>query len=362
MRVIACAGGGRTRLEERPPPRVAAGELLLSIRVSGLCGTDLFKLRYDTAPPGTVLGHEIVGEVVAVGAEVERFALGDRVAVPHHVACGACALCRRGATTLCPTFKENLLAPGGFSDLVRVGTRALPRAARRLPADMDEESAVFLEPLACVLRGIARSGLTPAAESNEAPGTYAGDSLTGRGASAAILGAGSMGLLHLLALRALDPGMAVTVVDPLAPRRELALRLGAAAALDVRDDLPAVTRAQAGGLGADAVFDCVGGAAALEAGLAALRPGGTVVLFAHAAGGERAGFEINSVFHQERRVLGTYSGALAEQDLAWQLLVSGRLDPRPLVTQRLPLTGFEEGVALCRSQRALKVLFVPEAT
>lgn len=349
MRVIACSGGGQTRLEVRPQPALGAGELLLAIRLSGLCGTDLFKLHYDTAPAGTVLGHEIVGEVIEVGAGVESFAAGDRVVTPHHVACGVCSLCRRGAATQCPSFKENLLDPGGFSDTVRVRARALARAARRLPTGLHQESAVFLEPLACVLRGIARSGLGDSGGRGPEPG-----------ASAAIIGAGSMGLLHLLALRALDPAIAVAVVDPLAPRRELALRLGAAVALDLCEDLPAAIRRLGEGLGADAVFDCVGAAAALEGWLGALRPGGTAVLFAHAAAGERAGFEINSLFHHERRVLGTYSGALAEQDLAWELLVSGRLDPRPLVTHRLPLSAFAEGVALCRRQDALKVLFVPE--
>lgn len=349
MRVIACSGGGQTRLEERPQPALDAGELLLAVRVSGLCGTDLFKLRYDTAPPGTVLGHEIVGEVLEVGAGVESFAAGDRVVTPHHVACGVCPLCRRDAATQCPSFKENLLDPGGFSDSVRVRARALTGAVRRLPTGLDEESAVFLEPLACVLRGIARSDLAGSTVRPPEPG-----------ATAAILGAGSMGLLHLLALRALDPAIAVAVVDPLSARRELALALGAAIALDVREDLPAAVRQVGEGQGADAVFDCVGGAVALESGFAALRPGGTMVLFAHAGAGERAGFEINSLFHHERRVLGTYSGAIEEQDLAWELLVSGRIDPRPLVTHRLPLSSFAEGVALCRGQLALKVLFFPE--
>jgi L-iditol 2-dehydrogenase len=345
MRVIACTGAGRTRYEERPGPRPWPGEIVLALEASGLCGTDLFKLRYDTAPPGTVLGHEIVGRIVALGEGVATFSLGDRVAVPHHVACGTCALCRRQSPTLCAAFKENLLDPGGFSDLVRVGARAVSRAARRLPAGMPAERAVFLEPTACVVRGIARAELPPA----------------GSGAAALVLGGGSMGLLHLLVLRALDPAMAILLVDPLGERRELAETLGASAVLEPRQDVATRMRALSGGLGADAVFDCVGGANTLASGLRALRPGGTFVLFAHAAAGEAADFEINTIFHHERRLLGTYSGALAEQDRAWELLVSGRLDPTPLVTHRLPLAAFDEAVELCRSQQALKILFLPEA-
>ncbi|NIR61170.1 MAG: alcohol dehydrogenase catalytic domain-containing protein, partial [Gammaproteobacteria bacterium] len=95
-------------------------------------GTDLFKLDTGAAAPGTVLGHELVGEVAALGDGVSGFRDGDRVAVPHHVACGNCALCRRGATTMCETFKENLLTPGGFAEHVTVQARATACAARAL--------------------------------------------------------------------------------------------------------------------------------------------------------------------------------------------------------------------------------------
>ena len=95
--VIACRGGNRTAVEERPLVPPQAGELLLKVRVVGLCGTDLFKLDNGAVAPGTVLGHELVGEVSSVGAGVTGFRDGDRVAVPHHVACGECALCLRGA-------------------------------------------------------------------------------------------------------------------------------------------------------------------------------------------------------------------------------------------------------------------------
>ena len=108
MTVVACAGGGAVRLETRPVPKPGPGELRLRLRRAGLCGTDLYKLRHGTAAPGTVLGHEVVGTVDAVGESAVGFALGDRVAVPHHVSCGVCALCRRGAATLCPVFRENL--------------------------------------------------------------------------------------------------------------------------------------------------------------------------------------------------------------------------------------------------------------
>lgn len=327
---------GTSRLTSRALPTPGPGEVLLRMRLSGLCGTDLFKLATRSAPAGTVLGHELVGDVVATGSGAALRA-GCRVVVPHHVACGRCALCARGSETMCARFRENLLAPGAFAEHVLVRERAVRLAARVVPPEVRDDVAVWMEPAACVLRGVDRSGIL------EAPAPRA----------ALVLGGGSMGLLHLLVLRALDPDLQVVLGDPLPERRRLAERLGAAATLDPRQEA-ATPRAP----GFDAVFDCVGGAATLSLGLAALRPGGSAILFAHAREGEGAGFDLNAFFKHEQRVLGTYSGALAEQERAFALLCSGRLDPSPLVTHRLPLARFAEGVALCRAHAALKVVFV----
>jgi L-iditol 2-dehydrogenase len=340
MTVAACAGGGGVRLESRPRPEPGPGEMRLRLRCAGLCGTDLFKLGMDTAPPGTVLGHEVVGTVDALGAGVVGFAPGERVVVPHHVACGVCALCRRGAETLCPVFRENLLAPGGFSEHVLVRERAVRLATFGIPGHLSDETAVFLEPAACVLRGIRHARLAEMASPTDPP-------------LVTVLGAGSMGLLHLLVLKAVLPAVRVVIFDPLAERRALALRLGADAAEE--------PHGFAGRLGADVVFDTVGGADALETALALGREGGTTVLFAHAAENDHAGFDLNAFFKSERKLLATYSGSLREQNEIWRLLVTRRLDPSPLVTHRLPLSRFAEAVELSRARRALKVLLVPDA-
>jgi L-iditol 2-dehydrogenase len=338
--VVVCLGGERTVLEERPVVWPGTGEMLLGLRAVGLCGTDLYKLATGSAPAGGVLGHELVGRVVATGAGVTRFREGQRVAVPHHVPCGACVLCRRGNETMCPGFRENLLEPGGFADYILVRPRATELAARRLPDHLSDEAAVFMEPAACVLRGVRRSGVD------------------GDGA-AVVLGAGSMGLLHLLVLRAVFPDLAVTVVDPLPERRALADRLGASAIAAPGARALATVMAGTAGIGVDAVFDTVGGSEALAAGLELTRQGGTVVLFAHAPEGAEAGFDINRVFKFERRILGTYSAALREQAEIFDLLCGGALDPSPLVTHRLPLEDFDQGVWLVRRHQALKVLFTP---
>ena len=340
QQVVSCLGGDRTTIDRRPVPRPAAGEMLLGLRVVGFCGTDLFKLVTGTAPAGTVLGHELVGEIAALGEGVTNFALGDRIAVPHHVPCGRCDLCRRGSETMCETFRENLLEPGGFADFVLVRPRATGLAARRLPDDVSDEAAVFMEPAACVLRGVHRAGLL-------ADG------------AAVILGGGSMGLLHLLVLKAVYPDLTVILVDPLADRRALAQRLGADGVAEPGDQAEHLIREGTAGLGADAVFDTVGGKNTLASGLEHTRQGGSVVLFAHAPDGQQADFDLNSLFKFERRIIGTYSAALTEQAEIFELLCSGAFDPRPLVTHRLPLESFEVGLSLVREHKALKVLFTP---
>lgn len=344
---VAVGRGGEVRLESRPQPMPGPGEMLLRLRCAGLCGTDLFKLRHGLAPEGAVLGHEVVGTVAALGAGTVGFAPGDRVVATHHASCGDCELCRRGNEPLCPAFRENLLEPGGFSDWVLVRERAVRKTVFGLPTHLSDEAAVFLEPAACVLRGMRHARLAE----TSLPGSHGG---------VAVLGAGSMGLLHLLVLKAVYPPLPVAVCDPLEERRELACRLGADAAAPPGQAFQQATHELTRGLGADAVFDTVGGAGPLEEALAVSRPGGAVVLFAHADSGERAGFDLNAFFKSERRLLGSYSSALADQREAYRLLVTRRLDPSPLVTHRLPLSRFAEAVALARGRRALKVLLIPD--
>ncbi len=340
MRVAACTLDGNLKVEHRPLVSPGPGEAVLRLAWCGFCGTDLFKLDNRTEAPGTVLGHELVGVVHQIGDGVTALKPGDRVVAPHHVSCGHCGLCRRGSRTQCSVFKENLMAPGGFSEFVLLRERVVCQAARVIPDHVSDESATFLEPAACVLRGIDK------AEIRDPEGC------------AVIIGGGSMGLLHLVVLRAIHPKISMIVTDPLESRRTLAGRLGATVACPP-EELDSTVDAVATGFGADAVFDTVGGSDILKSGIAVLRPGGTLVLFAHAAQGEIAGFEINPLFKTERRVVATYSGSLEEQNRVADLLFSGKLDPRPLITHRIGLDQIHQAVDLARRRQALKILIGP---
>ena len=327
-------------MEPRPIAKPGAGELLVKLRCVGFCGTDLFKLTNNLAKPGMVLGHEIVGEVVALGTGVKQFAIGDRVVVPHHVPCGSCHLCLNGNETMCETFRDNLMEPGGFADHVLIRDRATALATHKVPDSVCDAAAVFMEPAACVLRGVNRSNLSP-------DGT------------AAIMGGGSMGLLHLLVIKATCPDVRVLLIDPVSNRCVLAAELGADKTATPGPDALAAAKAMTDGHGVDAVFDTVGGAPLLDAGLALSRQGGTVILFAHAPNDQRADFDLNNFFRFERRIIGTYSGALFEQEAVFTLIASGLLNPTPLVSHTMPLDDFALGYSLAKSCQALKILFTP---
>ncbi len=338
MKVACTTADGNLELAEAPEPATKGGEALIELLYCGLCGTDLYKLADGGRTAGEVLGHEVVGRVI--DSRDDSLEPGDRVVVPHHAPCGDCRLCRGGAETMCPRFAENLLDPGGFSERIRLRARAVERTVRRLDDQLPDDAAVFVEPAACVLRGIDRAGLH-----REAP-------------EVVVIGAGSMGLLHLLVLRAVFQEPRIVVAEPDANRRKTARRLGADAAVAPERIVDVSSAGRPSG-GADAVFDTAGGQAAFDLALQATRPGGRVVLFAHAGHDARVTFDINAVFRSERQVIGAYSGSPAEQIRVLDMMSRGALDPTPLVTHRLPLDRAAEAVELCRRREALKVLLHP---
>lgn len=173
------------------------------MRVCGLCGTDPFKLRHGELAEGSVLGHEVVGTVAEVGAEVSDFRPGDRVVTPQHLPCGDCHLCRGGSETLCESFRQDLLAPGGFSEHFLMRHGAVEHAARRVPDDPADEAATLTESPACVLHGPDLCSPLPPTE-------------------VLVLGAGAIGLLFAGVLTA--AAHRVFVVDPHDERLRVAER------------------------------------------------------------------------------------------------------------------------------------------
>ncbi|HEY7831979.1 MAG TPA: alcohol dehydrogenase catalytic domain-containing protein [Ktedonobacterales bacterium] len=335
MRAVIFHQHDDVRVEEVPVPAIGPGELLLRVAGCGLCGSDILKLAPGTRPP-VALGHELTGTVET--SQTERFAPGQRVVVAHHVPCGACAYCRRGSPTMCAQFKATNLDPCGLAEFVRVSAAHSAHTTFALPDSLSDEAASFTEPLACCLRALDRATLATVED-------------------AVIVGLGAMGLLLLQALHARLPAARVWGVDPLAPRRALARELGAADAYASDADLPERIRGTTEERGADLVILTVGARPALATAQALVRDGGEILIFA-AQPGNPVPFDLWDCYHRELRLTSIYSSTPADLAAALALLAAGQVDPAPLISHRLPLAAFHEGVALVRAHQALKVYFV----
>jgi L-iditol 2-dehydrogenase len=291
VRAVVLDAAGQPAPADVPEPRGAG--LLVRVRACGLCGSDVEKL--GRRPQGTVLGHEVEGELED----------GSRVTVMHRVPCGVCERCRAGHQSTCGEFQALRIEPGGFAEYLRA-THCVP-----LPDELPELAGVWVEPLACVLR--ARE-LVPR-----------GRVLVG--------GCGAVGQLWIQALRA--RGDEVVAADPRPERLERARELGAA--VDA-DPVHAAVLAAPGGVNDR---------------LARLEPGGTLLVFA--APEELVPTALDAVYRKELQVVGSRSGTPAYFRDAIELLPSLRL-PEALV---LPFDRFDEGLAAYRSGDALKVVFTP---
>ncbi len=308
-------------VEELPDPVAGDGEVVCRVLACGVCGSDVSDAYVARKLPG-VLGHEVVGEVLEVGAGVTSVAPGDRVVVHHHAPCGECRRCRRGHETLCERFRATALDPGGFAERVRIEAALVPELLAL--GELDPVAATFVEPLGCVLRALDRARLT------------AGDALL-------VVGAGSNGLLAIAAAHARGAD-AVWIREPRDDRRRLAEAWGATHHAEEPVDVAFLTTA---------AEPAISGAAA------ALGPGGTLCLYATTKPGAPLGLDAEQLFLREITVCSSWSAGPADMRAAYALIASGRIDPLELVTHRLGLAETERALALQRRGEAIKAVVVP---
>jgi L-iditol 2-dehydrogenase len=341
MRVALWYNNQDVRIEERPVPRIGAGELLVRVIASGICGSDVMEwYRLDRAP--LVLGHEIAGEVAAVGEGVGQYKVGDRIAVAHHVPCNTCHYCLSGNHTVCDTLRRTNFDPGGFAEYVRLPAINVDRGVFLLPDDMSFEEATFIEPLACVLRGQGKANLQP-------------------GQSVLVLGSGIAGLLHVQLARALGAGriMAVDINDY---RLDAAKKFGADEVFAADKFSPERMRKTNSGFLADLVIVCTGAVTAVNQALASVERGGTVLFFAPTAPGVTIPLSINNTFWRTDITLTTsYAGSPADYANALKLIQARRVPVREMITHRLGLAETGLGFKLvAAAQESLKVIIEPQ--
>ncbi|HYS16678.1 MAG TPA: alcohol dehydrogenase catalytic domain-containing protein [Candidatus Binatia bacterium] len=336
MKAAVYRGAGRLVAEDWPTPAIGAGEVLLRLRGCGLCGSDIAKIVDPATKVPAVFGHEVVGEVAAVGAGVSSYAVGDRVVAAHHVPCGDCHYCRRGSESMCAAFKASNLDPGGFAEYVRVPAPNVRHAMFRVPAHVRDEAASFVEPLACCVRAVRRARIQP-------------------GDTAVVVGLGSIGCLFVQLLK--RAGAAVVGCDPLPDRAVLAGRLGA----DASGPLEVAAQAQrklSAGRGADHVILTGGGSEVLPWAAETLRDGGTVHYFA-GGGGDALPLRLETLYHRELTLTATYSASPSDLAEAFGLVTGGGIEVERLITHRVPLESLANGVDLMRRREALKVYVTP---
>lgn len=240
--VVADDGSG-LRIATLPDPTPGPGELLLRVRRAGVCGTDLHLLGDPPAvPPGAVLGHELAGEVAALGPGVAGWRVGERVAALPYIACGACPACAAGDEMGCAGLRMLGAGdlPGAFAEYVRVGARH----ALRLPDGVDFDGGALVEPLAVGLHALRAAAVRP-------------------GEHVLVLGGGAIGLAA--AAWARDGGAGeVIVVDRLPHRRALAPAFGASIVVDAGDDGALFALADRLGGQPPVVIECVGAPGMLQ--------------------------------------------------------------------------------------------------
>jgi 2-desacetyl-2-hydroxyethyl bacteriochlorophyllide A dehydrogenase len=334
MKAAILYGPRDLRIEPSSTPPAGSDEVVVRVGVAGLCGTDhrIWSGDRVVAYP-RVMGHEFVGRVEAVGAGVTRVQAGDRVAVEPNYSCGVCPLCREGNRNLCLSRTAiGIDVDGCFAEVVRVPARCCWPA----PAGVADEDLMLTEPLAVVVRAVARAGVRP-------------------GERAAVVGVGTLGLLALQVLRA--RGARVLCLGRSGRRFALARELGADA-VHALSDGPVDRAAQSfsGREGVGCVIETAGTPEAVNHALEAVRPGGRVVLtgLPHAPTPVR-------FFSVVRREV-TITGSMIYQDEfadAMRLVATGQVRTAPLITHRFPLDEISRAFAVHEEPAAIKVAVVP---
>ncbi len=316
MKALRFTKPGRSEIVEVPRPTPKNDEVLLKVKATGICGSDImaFKGKHPFRIPPVITGHEISGTIVELGSGVKDLQLGDRVALEPHIGCGKCNFCHHGHYNICPNKRFVGVGEwiGGFSEYVV----AAEGMCHLMPEGMTYEEGAALEPLCVGLHAVLRANITI-------------------GESVAILGCGTIGMMTLISAKIGGPGK-IIVTDISSLKREMALRNGADMAIDpARQDPVKEVLAVTKGLGVDAVFVAVPLDMVLRQGLQMCRRMGRVVLIA-AFHGESA-FDTRQILAFERSLMGTSMYTRDDYKLAIELWKRGRVEIRPLITRRISL-------------------------
>ena len=337
MKALKYYGPGNIRVEEVPRPEAMKGEALLAVKACGICATDIktFVRGHPKIQPGSGLGHEISGVVINAPGSTQ-WPEGTRVVVAPYVPCGSCRQCKRGRYSLCPRLFEEALDPGGFSEFVRVPQRLVSQGMIAVPESLNPDAMCFAEPVACCLHAFSSINVQP-------------------GESLFIIGDGVMGLLQAKLGRWI--GAKPVILSGIIPER---LKLAADTAevvIDVRrEDVVSTVRRATEGEGADKVIVSVADVTAAQTGLAAVRKGGAINLFAGMPAGSSLAVDMNRIHYDEVLLTGSFGFGPDDFRKAVELIATKQIDVMPLVTGAVPLEGVMAAMDRLVHQQDLKII------
>lgn len=334
---------GNQCIETRPLvlPEPGEGQVLVKVSACGVCGTDVHiyhggKGSAEVVPP-VILGHEFSGHIVKLGSGVTGLEEGQLITVDPNIYCGKCRPCRQGQKQMCHHMRAvGVNMDGGFADYCLVPyAQCVP-----VPEGTDPELAALAEPLACCLHGIDRVGIRP-------------------GENVLVIGGGTIGQI-MLQLARLAGAAKVVLSEPVEIRRELAVRLGADAAIDpLHEDLPQRLSELLSRDGADVVIECVGNPRTSAQAIDAAAGCGRVMLFGVPNPDAVLQTKMHPIFQKELTIMGSFVNP-DTHSRAVALLSSGQLKLKELITHRFPVSQLEEAIKMQTGTQSIKVLVKPE--
>src|SRR5271170_3633998 len=335
MQVARLYDFGDIRIEQSERPRPGPGDIVVRTSACGICSGDIMPWYMKRKAP-LVFGHEPVGVVEQAGALVRDFKVGDRVFAHHHAPCFQCAACRRGEYVQCATWRATNIVPGGMAEFFLVSA-ANQRDTLRLPDSIGDADGVLIEPAACVVKSLKRSGLK-------------------RDESILVIGLGIMGMMHVKLARHLGAGRIIGA-DLFETRARRAVALGADAGLVVSgDNLVEQVREATGGAMADVVIVGPGSGKAIAQGIAAAGKGATVVQFTATPPEDEMMLKPHDLYFNETRLVPSYSCGPDDTREAMALVERSVLRAADLVTHRFPLERVVEAYAMAQKPESLKVI------
>ena len=341
MRQAVLVRPGEIRIESVEVPDTGDEEILLRVGAALTCGTDLktYRRGHPLIPLPAPMGHEFAGEVAKVGRKVEGVEEGTRIVAAPSAPCSACFYCARGEWNLCETLPERLVL-GGFAEYVRLPSPVVRTNTFVLPDDIPFDHAALLEPLACVVHGQRRLGIS-------------------RRETIAIIGSGPIAILHLQ-LALLGGAGEVMVIGAGEMRLKVARDLGAKDVIDRREEDPEeAVRHLTRGYGPDAVIECAGDPEAWALATRMVRKGGRCLLFGGCQGGAEVTFEAAKIHYGEVTLMGAFHFTPRDARESLELLVSKEIDSKPLITDRIPLEELEAGLKRMMDRDCLKLSVQP---